>query len=83
MNRFRKLTLAAVFGALALLSVTSAAAKVNEYEGQHRSAHRAGDPTQWLHGDPSQWGLTGDPSQWGLAGDPSQWGVASDPSQWG
>jgi hypothetical protein len=66
MNRFRKLTLAAVFGALALLSVTPAAAKVNEYEGQHRSAQRAGDP--------SQWGLAGDPSQWELAGDPSQWG---------
>jgi hypothetical protein len=81
MNRVRKFTIAVAFGAMALLSVMPAAAKVNEYEGQHRSAHRAGDPTQWLQGDPSQWGLDGDPTQW-LQGDPSQWGLDGDPTQW-
>lgn len=91
MNKLRKMVFAGLLSVSVLASVAPTMAKVNEYEGQHRSV-----ASQNVLGDPSQWGIEkvneyegqhravagqnvlGDPSQWGIEGDPSQWGI-SDP----
>lgn len=96
MNKLHKMVFAGLLSVSVLASVAPTMAKVNEYEGQHRSV-----ASQNVLGDPSQWGVEGDPSQWGIEkvneyegqhravagqnvlGDPSQWLVAGDPSQWG
>jgi hypothetical protein len=78
MHKFRKLVAAVILGAIILIAVAPAAAKVTV--------------VFLAEGDPSQWGVDGDPSQWGvfshgggsgkvsmqdfhftMAGDPSQW----------
>jgi hypothetical protein len=47
MNKVRYIVFLALFGlALLVSNAAPAAAKVNEYEGQHRVAV-AGDPSQW------------------------------------
>ncbi|MBZ0283664.1 MAG: hypothetical protein K8L97_23205 [Anaerolineae bacterium] len=78
MNKLRKMVFAGLLSVSVLASVAPTMAKVNEYEGQHRSV-----ASHNVLGDPSQWGIEGDPSQWGFKGDPSQWGIEGDPSQWG
>ncbi len=78
MNKLRKMVFAGLLSVSVLASVAPTMAKVNEYEGQHRSV-----ASQNILGDPSQWGIEGDPSQWGFKGDPSQWGIEGDHSQWG
>lgn len=87
MKKMHKIAVVAMLTVSAFSAAAPAAAKVNEYEGQHRSV-----ANHSFLGDPSQWGIEkvneyegqhhtapanveGDPSQWGVAGDPSQWGI--------
>lgn len=94
MNKLRKLVFAGLLSVSVLASVAPTMAKVNEYEGQHRSVaaqNVLGDPSQWSKGDPSQWGVKKVNEYEGqhrstvgqdVLGDPSQWDMG-DPSQWG